>query len=161
MRGRRDGSRVSAPRFFSTAPLAAEAELELDAAAANHATRVLRLGAGAALTLFDGRGGEYPATLLAVARERVTARTGAHLAREAELPFPLVLGQALAKGERMDLVVQKAVELGATVLQPLATARSEVRLDAARAAKRLVHWQGVVRGACEQCGRNRLLERRA
>jgi 16S rRNA (uracil1498-N3)-methyltransferase len=161
VRGRGDDGGVSAPRFFSATPLAPDAELELDAAAASHATRVLRLGVGAALTLFDGRGGEYAATLVAVARERATVRTGAHRAREAEPPFPIVLGQALAKGERMDLVVQKAVELGATVLQPLATARSEVHLDADRAAKRVAHWQGVVRGACEQCGRNRLPELRA
>ena len=151
---------MSAPRFFSSAPLAPEAELVLDADAAQHAIRVLRLRAGDALTLFDGRGGEYPATLLAVARDRATVRTGPRLAREAEPPFPVVLGQALAKGERMDLVVQKAVELGATAVQPLATARSEVRLDAERAAKRLAHWQGVVRAACEQCGRNRLPELR-
>ncbi len=149
---------MSAPRFHVEGPLAAEQELVLDAAAANHATRVLRLGVGAALTLFDGRGGEYPAMLIAIERGRVTARTGAHLAREAEPPFPVVLGQALAKGERMDLVVQKAVELGATALQPLATARSEVHLDADRAAKRVAHWHGVVRAASEQCGRNRLLE---
>lgn len=149
---------MSAPRFFSSQPLAADREVTLDEAAASHATRVLRLRVGATLTLFDGRGGEYPATLIAVAGARVTARTGAHLAREAELAFPLVLGQALAKGERMDLVVQKAVELGASALQPLAAARSEVHLDAERAAKRVAHWQGVVRAACEQSGRNRLLE---
>jgi 16S rRNA (uracil1498-N3)-methyltransferase len=91
----------------------------------------------------------------------VTARTGVHVAREAEPPFPIVLGQALAKGERMDLVVQKAVELGATQVQPLATARSEVHLDAERATKRVAHWQGVVKAACEQSGRNRLPEVRA
>jgi 16S rRNA (uracil1498-N3)-methyltransferase len=151
---------MSAPRFFCSTPVAPDAEQALDAIAAQHAVRVLRLRAGDALTLFDGRGGEYPATLIAVARDGATVRTGPRLAREAEPPFPIVLGQALAKGERMDLVVQKAVELGATALQPLATARSEVHLDPARAAKRLAHWQGVVRAACEQCGRNRLPELR-
>lgn len=149
---------MSAPRFFCSTPLAADQDCVLERAAANHATRVLRLSVGAAVTLFDGRGGEYPATLVTIANGRVTARTGAHRSREAEPPFPIVLGQALAKGERMDLVVQKAVELGATALQPLATARSEVHLDAERAAKRVAHWQGVVRAASEQCGRNRLLE---
>lgn len=149
---------MSSPRFFCSHALAPERELVLDESAASHATRVLRLGVGAPLTLFDGRGGEYPATLVAIASGRVTARTGAHVAREAEPPFPIVLGQALAKGERMDLVVQKAVELGATQVQPLATARSEVHLDAERAAKRVAHWQGVVKAACEQSGRNRLPE---
>ena len=149
---------MSAPRFFCSQALAPERELELDGTAASHATRVLRLGVGDPLTLFDGRGGEYPATLVAIAGGRVTARTGVQLLREAEPSCPIVLGQALAKGERMDRVVQKAVELGVTALQPLATARSEVHLDAERAAKRVTHWQGVVRAACEQCGRNRLPE---
>jgi 16S rRNA (uracil1498-N3)-methyltransferase len=146
------------PRFHSPIPLAEGVEVALDASAAQHAVAVLRLGVGAPLTLFDGRGGEHPAVLSRVTKSAVHAAVGARRAIEREPPFPIVLGQALAKGERMDLVVQKAVELGATALVPLATERSEVRLDAERAAKRVLHWQGVVRAACEQSGRNRLTE---
>jgi len=149
------------PRFFSPVPLAEGSEVALDASAAQHAVAVLRLSVGAPLTLFDGRGGEHPATLTRVAKSSVQALVGANRATELEPPFPLLLGQALAKGERMDLVVQKAVELGATAIAALATERSEVRLDAERAAKRVLHWQGVVRAACEQSGRNRLPEVRA
>lgn len=144
------------PRFFSPVALAEGHEVALDPSAAQHAIAVLRLASGAPLTLFDGSGGEHPATLIQVAKSAARARIGAKRAVEHEPPFPVVLGQALAKGERMDLVVQKATELGATALMPLATERSEVRLDAERAARRVAHWQGVVRAACEQCGRNRL-----
>jgi len=152
---------MRAPRFHCPTPLASGTDHPLDPEAAKHAARVLRLRVGAPLTLFDGRGGEHEATLVAVDGARVVARVGAHRAIEREPPFPIVLAQALVKGERMDLVVQKAVELGATALQPLATLRCEVKLDAERAAKRLAHWRGVVRAACEQCGRNRLPEVRA
>ena len=130
----------------------------LDATAAQHAVAVLRLGVGAPLVLFDGTGGEHPAELVQVGKSAVRARVGAKRSPELELPFPVMLGQALAKGERMDLVVQKATELGASTLVALATERSEVKLDAERAAKRVAHWQGVVRAACEQCGRNRLMQ---
>ena len=146
------------PRFFSPVALVEGHEVALDRSAAQHAVAVLRLAVGAPLTLFDGTGGEHPATLVQADRSGARARVGARRAVEREPPFPLVLGQALAKGERMDLVVQKATELGATALAPLFTERSEVRLDAERAAKRVAHWQGVVRAACEQCGRNRLPE---
>lgn len=149
------------PRFHSPVALVEGAEVALDASAAQHAVAVLRLGVGAEVVLFDGAGGEHPATLVHAARGAARARVGARRAVEREPPFPLLLGQALAKGERMDLVVQKATELGATALAPLATERSEVRLDAERAAKRVAHWQGVVRAACEQCGRDRLPEVRA
>jgi len=147
---------MRAPRLFSSTPLVEGDEVALDPAAAQHAVAVLRLEVGAPVTLFDGNGGEHPARLVGASKRRATAIVGAKIAVERELPFPVVVAQALAKGERMDLVVQKATELGASAIVPLATERSEVRLDGERAAKRLQHWQGVVRAACEQCGRNRL-----
>ena len=150
------------PRLYSSVPLAPDAEVVLDPVAAQHAVAVLRLGVGAEVALFDGRGGEHPATLASISKSgaklAVGVRVGALRAIERELPFPVVIGQALAKGERMDLVVQKATELGASMLVPLVTERSEVKLDAERAAKRIAHWQGIVRSACKQCGRNRLME---
>jgi len=145
-----------APRAYVDASLAAGAELELAATVANHVVRVLRLRPGGALTLFDGRGGEYPATLLSAAARGARVRLGAHLAVERESPLRLTLLQGIARGERMDLIVQKATELGAARLVPLACARSVVRLDAQQAARRLEHWRGIAIAACEQCGRNRL-----
>jgi 16S rRNA (uracil1498-N3)-methyltransferase len=149
---------AGAPRAYVAAPLAADAEFELPAAVANHLVRVLRLRPDAALTLFDGRGGEYPATLLAASGRGARVRTGAHAAVERESPLRLTLLQGIARGERMDLILQKATELGVARLVPLACERSVVRLDAAQAAKRLEHWRAIAIAACEQCGRNRLPE---
>jgi len=147
---------MRAPRFFSPTPLQPDAEIALDAEAARHAARALRLTVGAEVVLFDGRGGEYTATLIAVERGRVVARTGPRNPIERESPVAVSLAQGLAKGERMDLIVQKAVELGVAELHPVLTERCEVRLDAQRASKRLARWHGVAQAACEQCGRNRL-----
>jgi 16S rRNA (uracil1498-N3)-methyltransferase len=149
---------MTGPRLFHPLPLAADTEVVLDPVAAGHAVRVLRLAPGAPLVLFDGLGGEYAATLLAVGKRGASARVGALRAREAESPLDLTLAQGIARGERMDLVVQKSVELGVRRLQPLVTARCQVRLDAERSAHRVQHWRGVVRAACEQSGRNRLPE---
>ncbi|MFO1401086.1 MAG: RsmE family RNA methyltransferase [Steroidobacteraceae bacterium] len=146
---------MSAPRAYVAAALAADAELELPAAVANHVVRVLRLRPGAMLPLFDGRGGEYPATLLAATAHGARVRTGAHAAIERESPLHLTLLQGIARGERMDLIVQKATELGVARLVPLACERSVVRLDAAQAARRVEHWRAIAIAACEQCG-NRL-----
>ncbi len=147
---------AGAPRTYVAAPLSADTELELPAEVANHVVRVLRLRPGAVLTLFDGRGGEYPATLLAASGRGTRVRTGAHAAIERESPLRLTLLQGIARGERMDLIVQKATELGVARLVPLACERSVVRLDASQAAKRLEHWRAIAIAACEQSGRNRL-----
>jgi len=122
--------------------------------ASQHVSRVLRLRDGAELTVFDGRGGEYRATL------RLSGRGGAavdileRIDIERESPLSITLLQGLARGERMDWVIQKSTELGVTTIVPVATSRSVVQLDAGRGDKRLQHWQGVAASACEQCGRN-------
>ncbi|HEY5789520.1 MAG TPA: 16S rRNA (uracil(1498)-N(3))-methyltransferase [Gammaproteobacteria bacterium] len=147
---------MRAPRVHVPGPLAAGSEVTLPEAAAHHLARVLRLAPGAELTLFDGSGGEYPATLLAVGRQRVSARLGAHLAREVELPLRVVLAQAVSRGDRMDLTLQKAVELGCAGIVPLLTARAAPLPSGPRLQRRLAHWQGIVTSACEQSGRNRV-----
>lgn len=145
------------PRFFCPQPLAPDSLAELPPDAAHHALRVLRLGPGAAVTLFNGEGGEYPGSLAEVGRA-VRVRLGAWRDVERESPLELVLAQALPAGDKMDWVVQKAVELGVVRLQPLAAARCVVRLSGERAARRLAHWRQVAASACEQCGRNRVPE---
>jgi 16S rRNA (uracil1498-N3)-methyltransferase len=148
---------MSTPRAYVDLPLASGTQVELPEAVAIHAVRVLRLRAGDALTLFNGRGGEFAATLGAAAgRGRVRAEVGAHDGVERESPLRVTLLQAVARGERMDLIVQKATELGVARIVPLASERSVVRLDERQAAKRLEHWRGIAIAACEQCGRNRL-----
>ncbi|MCC7464042.1 MAG: 16S rRNA (uracil(1498)-N(3))-methyltransferase [Gammaproteobacteria bacterium] len=147
---------MAIPRVYVDLPLASGATVELPALASSHVTRVLRLRAGDALTLFNGRGGEYTATLARpVARDHASVKVDTHAAVERESPLALTLLQAIARGERMDLIVQKATELGVARIVPLTTERSVVRLDERQAARRLEHWRAVAIAACEQCGRNR------
>ena len=123
-------------------------------AQAHHLVHVLRLAAGDPVIVFDGRGYEYEAVIERVDRSGVTLRVGDPREVSRESPLKVTLAQGISSGERMDYTVQKAVELGVSAIQPLSTERSIVRLDSARATKRVGHWQGVVAAACEQCGRN-------
>ncbi len=123
---------------------------------AHYVARVLRLKPGHELTVFDGSGGEYPATITGVTRRTVEISLGEHRSIERESPLKVTLALGISRGERMDLAVQKSVELGVHIIQPLATERCGVALSAERAARRRQHWQEVAISACEQCGRNRL-----
>lgn len=143
-------------RLYCDGPLAEHGEAWLDGDAAAHARRVLRLGPGDALTLFNGDGWDYPGTLVAARGERLQLRLGGRVAAAAESPLALTLVQGVSRGERMDIVLQKATELGVARIVPVLTTRSVVRLDARQAGRRLAHWRGVVIAACEQCGRARL-----
>jgi 16S rRNA (uracil1498-N3)-methyltransferase len=145
------------PRFFCPAPLQADCRIELPPELAHHALRVLRLADGAAIALFDGTGGQYPATLRVDGR-RALAQVGGHEAVECELRGTLILVQGIAAGDRMDWIVEKAVELGVTELCPVAADRSVLRLAGPRLDKRLAHWRAIVQAASEQCGRNRLMQ---
>lgn len=147
---------MSAHRFYCPGPLSAGARMMLDERAGHHALRVLRLAVGDEVTLFDGGGGEYGARIAAAEKSGVTVTVGPRREIERESALAVTLAQAISAGEKMDFTVQKAVELGVASIQPLAGARGVVRLDAARAAKRVAHWQGVAISACEQCGRNRI-----
>lgn len=136
--------------------LGAGMEVELPATAGEHIARVLRLRQGAALTVFDGGGGEWSAQITSLVRNRVGVRCLAHQPAERESALDITLLQSLARGEKMDWIMQKATELGVTHILPLNAARSVVQIDDARAAGRLAHWRAVAASACEQCGRNRL-----
>jgi len=153
---RRQPARV--PRLYLAERLRPRALLDLPDEAAHHAARVLRLGAGDGLTLFDGSGGEYAARIVAIERSRVSVAVGTHHARECESPLAITLVQAVSSSEKMDFIIQKAVELGVAVIQPVLTAKSVVRLSAERGAAKLEHWRRVTISACEQCGRNRVPE---
>lgn len=122
----------------------------------SHIGRVLRARVGEALTLFDGRGGEYEAQILTIDRRFVRVRVGDHHSFERESPLRVTLLQAMARAERMDLVVQKATELGVAGIIVVPGERSVVRLDAQGLRKRCEHWLAVAISACEQCGRNRV-----
>jgi 16S rRNA (uracil1498-N3)-methyltransferase len=151
---------IVTPRFFippAFAALAAGARIALPDSAAHHAARVLRLTAGDAVTLFDGRGGEYSAVITLASRQ-VDVKLSAFDAVEREGPFPVELVQGISSGDRMDFTVQKAVELGAAAIRPVISERSVVKLAGERAEKRVAHWQQIAIAACEQCGRNRVPE---
>ena len=147
------------PRFFVDQPLIAGTELSLPDAVVRH-VQVLRLNPGDALTLFNGHpaGYEYPATVLSVGKRQVEVQLGAALAVSRESPLQLGLAQGISSGDRMDFTLQKGVELGVQVFQPVATQRSIVRLSGERADKRLLRWREIVLSACEQCGRNSVPE---
>ena len=146
------------PRFYLPAPLAVGATVALDATAFHHAVRALRLKLGAALHLFNGQGGAFAATLIEIGKREAWARVMADVPGEVESPLPVVLAQGIARGDKMDYTLQKAVELGASAIQPLFTERSGVDLTGERRLRKVQHWRGIVIGACEQCGRNRLPE---
>lgn len=143
-------------RVFVDAPLAPAARIEAAGAAAAHVTRVLRLGAGDSVTVFNGDGHDYPAQIVRLRGTGVEIEVLDRVAARAESPLALTLVQGVARGERMDLIVQKATELGVSAIQPVLTARGVVRLDARTSGRRLAHWRGVIVAACEQCGRARL-----
>lgn len=143
------------PRLFVEAPLSPGAVVDLPPNASRH-VQVLRLQPGDALTLFDGRGGQWQAVVEAMGRKAVTARVEAFEDREAELPLAVTLACGMPANERMDTLVEKATELGAAAITPLVTARSVLRVAGERADRKAQHWQAIAQAACEQSGRNRV-----
>jgi 16S rRNA (uracil1498-N3)-methyltransferase len=143
-------------RVFIDAPLEPGTRVTLEGNAASHLTRVLRLRVGASLALFNGQGGEYSASIDKAHGGTVIVAVGGHTPMERESPLELTLAQGVSRGERMDLVVQKATELGVSHLVPVLTERSVVRLSAQQSDRKVNHWRAIVIAACEQCGRNRL-----
>ncbi len=146
------------PRFHYPDRLGNGSEVKLPADAAHHALRVLRLTAGEPVTLFDGRGGEYVSRVTRTNKGEVWVKTVAYRETTRESSIELVLAQGVSSGDRMDLTLQKSVELGVAAIQPISAERSIVRLSAERAARRVEHWRNLVISACEQCGRNRIPE---
>lgn len=140
-------------RVFVDLPLLPGAELALPEGPAVHLSRVLRLGVGDACWLFNGDGHDYPARVVAVGKRHLQVMIGQASPVASESPLRIVLLQGIARGEKMDLIMQKATELGVAEIHPVSSQRSEVKLDPARAEKRLAHWSAVVIAACEQSGR--------
>jgi 16S rRNA (uracil1498-N3)-methyltransferase len=147
---------VTDTRIYADIDLVDGAKVTLGDEAYHHLVVVLRRIRGDAIVLFNGRGGEYPATIETVGKRQLGVRIGPLRNVERESPLPITLVQAVSKGERMDYTIQKAVELGVTAIQPVITERVVVRLDAERWARKQEHWQGIVVAACEQSGRTRI-----
>lgn len=141
-------------RIHHPQPLAEGQETALEESASTHVLRVLRLRPGAVLRLFDGSGNEYEAVLAGNAGGRARVRIGGRQTPGAlESPLAVTLAQGISRGERMDLTLQKSVELGVRRIVPLVTAHTQVRLSGERLERRHRHWEGVIVAACEQCGR--------
>jgi 16S rRNA (uracil1498-N3)-methyltransferase len=143
------------PRFHCPVPLATGQALSLPPGAARH-VQVLRLQPGAAITLFNGEGGQWQAIVTRMGRSNVDVEIGAHEAVERENARAVHLALGMPANERMDWLVEKAAELGTASITPLAAARSVLRVSGERAQKKQAHWQGIAVAACEQCGRNRV-----
>ncbi|MDG1819600.1 MAG: 16S rRNA (uracil(1498)-N(3))-methyltransferase [Porticoccaceae bacterium] len=142
------------PRIFTDLSLCCDSCVDLDGSAARHLCSALRMKVGQEITLFNGQGGEYSGELTEVGKNKVSVKVLKHrdIDRESGLKVHLAIG--VSRGERMDLIVQKATELGVTEITPLFTERTEVKLNGERLAKKLRHWQQVSISACEQCQRN-------
>jgi 16S rRNA (uracil1498-N3)-methyltransferase len=143
------------PRFHCAVPLQAGLALALPPGAARH-VQVLRMQPGESLTLFDGAGGEYAATVERMGRSEVAVNVGAHDPVEREAPQAVHLALGMPANDRMDWLVEKATELGVASIQPLMTAHGVLRLAGERADKKRAHWEAIAIAACEQCGRNRV-----
>jgi 16S rRNA (uracil1498-N3)-methyltransferase len=132
------------------------AEIVLPAATGRHVARVLRLKPGATIVGFDGSGWDFPCEMLEVAGDEVRVKVMERRGGLAESPLAITLVQAVSRSDRMDLTLQKAVELGVHSIVPVLSSRSVVRLDARQAERKLRHWRALVTSACEQSGRSRV-----
>ncbi|MEN9587322.1 MAG: hypothetical protein RIT15_897 [Pseudomonadota bacterium] len=143
------------PRFYCPTPLSSGLQLDLPSGAARH-VQVLRMQPQMPITLFDGQGGEYEATIERMGKSSVTVQVTAHHPIEREAPLAVHLALGVPANERMDWLVEKATELGVASVQPLMTERGVLRLVGERAEKKQAHWQAIAHAACEQSGRNRV-----
>jgi len=146
---------MATPRLYLDQPFGSGDALDLPPGPARH-VQVLRLQPGAALTLFNGEGGEWAAEVLRMGRSEVEVRVGAHAAVDRELRCHVTLAVGMPANERMDALIEKATELGVASVQPLVCERSVLRLDGERARKKVAHWQAVAVAASEQSGRTRV-----
>ena len=149
---------MAIPRIHCDFKLGPGAQFALAPEAAQHVAKALRLKAGDALVVFDGRGGEYEAAIQRIDRDRVDVKVAGFRDADRESPLAVGLVQGLPEADKMDWIIQKATELGAGWIQPVICERSVVRLAGERAARREAHWRRVAVAAAEQCGRTRIPE---
>ncbi len=144
------------PRVHLPGPLSDGGTIKVADKTLHYLTRVLRLDNDSPLIVFNGQSGEYDGVLVNVSKKQAEIRVSTFRPDDRESPLHIVLAQGLAKGEKMDWIVQKATELGVSEIVPLFTRYSDVKLNDERAERRQHHWQEIAISACEQCGRNRL-----
>lgn len=147
---------IAKARLYNPELLVPNSEIWLTGERANYVARVLRLKIDHKLVIFDGNGGQFPATIRRLARDRVLLQVGDREVPDTESPLAVHLIQGISRGGRMDVVIQKATELGVRKITPVITTFSIIKLDRERAEKRREHWLKIAQSACEQCGRNTL-----
>lgn len=144
------------PRIYHPNKIEQQQIIQLSEDAVGHIGRVLRMGVGQEILLFDGSDNEFSATLTDVGKKTISAQITAIHHHSVESPLDLHLGQVVSRGDKMEFTIQKSVELGVNSITPLLSERCGVKLDEKRFEKKLQQWQKIVIGACEQSGRNRI-----
>jgi len=143
-------------RLYLDTPLAEQQTLTIEGERLNYIANVLRLKAGTEISIFNGQGGEYKAIISSINKRSASIDLKEFYNNNIESPISITLAQGISRGERMDFTLQKATELGVNNIIPIFSQRCTVNLKGERLEKRLQHWQGVIRSACEQSGRNEL-----
>ena len=146
------------PRIYHPEPLASGSQISLCEDAANHIGRVLRMGPGQPLQLFDGSNQVFDAEITHASKKSVEVKVLNAELDDRESPLHIHLGQVMSRGEKMEFTIQKSIELGVSLITPLFSERCGVKLDNERLNKKLQQWQKIAIAACEQCGRNRVPE---
>ncbi len=144
------------PRIYTNQDLSTQHTIKLEEKPSHHLSKVLRFKEGAELILFNGQGGEYHGSISSIEKKHTYVELTNFIANDKQSPLSIHLGIAISKGDRMDWVIQKATELGATEITPLFSERTEIKLKGERLEKKLNHWQHISISACEQCNRNKL-----
>lgn len=144
------------PRIYSEQALTQNSIFELEEAPSKHLLKVLRMEAGRELIVFNGQGGEYAAKIVSTSKKHAEIQLGDFNPEDRQSPLRTHLAVGISKGDRFDLVLQKATELGVTEITPLFTKRCEVKLQGERLEKRIASWLKIIISACEQCNRNLL-----
>ncbi len=143
-------------RLYLDTPLAEQQIITLNGERLNYIANVLRLKAGTEISIFNGKGGEYSATIVEINKRSALLEIKTFTDKNIESPLSITLAQGISRGERMDFTLQKATELGVNKIIPIFSKRCTVNLKGDRLEKRLQHWQGIVNSACEQSGRNNI-----
>lgn len=146
------------PRIYQPQPLAIHQQLNLDEDGAAHIGKVLRMGNGEHISLFNGDGNDYQAEIVDAGKKSVTVKVLSCEENLSESPLNLHLGQVISRGDRMEFTIQKSVELGVNTITPLFSDRCGVKLTGERLEKKIQQWQKIVVSACEQSGRSRVPE---
>lgn len=144
------------PRIYQPQPLAINQQLNLDEDGAAHIGKVLRMGSGEHISLFNGDGNDYLAEIVDAGKKSVTVKVLSCEANPSESPLNLHLGQVISRGDRMEFTIQKSVELGVNTITPLFSDRCGVKLTGERLEKKIQQWQKIVISACEQSGRSQV-----